>query len=198
MGSFLAGDIYQKTEFDATIDLTGMVNDLGNTKKRIDFDSDNQNNCNNSNGKNSFLSEKKNSSRNLRADASAKSTPCITMICDNDSRGDINVGKSPSSQSHSFNPTEYTMSRNKGLDIGDGFTRGNTGVLREKGTRRTRVSQCKNLRAFILGFENNWLLKHGVAAKVFYISFCDVLYFMLCYFMLCHVMLYYVILCYVM
>ena len=50
-------------------------------------------------------------------------------------------------------------------DIGDNFAKSAT-VVREKGTRRLRVSQCKNLRGFILGFENSWLLKYGVAVKV--------------------------------
>lgn len=50
-------------------------------------------------------------------------------------------------------------------DFGDAFTKSTT-VLREKGTRRARVSQCKNLRGFIMGFENDWLLKRGVAVKV--------------------------------
>ena len=50
-------------------------------------------------------------------------------------------------------------------DFGDVFTKSTT-VLREKGTRRARVSQCKNLRGFIMGFENDWLVKRGVAVKV--------------------------------
>ena len=50
-------------------------------------------------------------------------------------------------------------------DIGDNFAK-SASVVREKGTRRLRVSQCKNLRGFILGFENSWLLKYGVAVKV--------------------------------
>ena len=177
VGTFLAGDIYQKADFDATIDLNGMTIELGSAKKKIDFDNDqNNNNTTNKNNhaeKYSNGADKKNSSRGSRGDASTKSTSFVTMVCDNDnghgnSNGIDTVGKkSPASPSHSYNFSEYTEGKSKSLDIGDGFSKLKSGVLREKGTRRTRVSQCKNLRGFILGFENSWLLKHGVAAKVF-------------------------------
>ena len=179
VGTFLAGDIYQKADFDATIDLNGMTIELGSAKKKIDFDNDqNSNNTTNKNNhaeKYSNGADKKNSSRGSRGDASTKSTSFVTMVCDNDNgngNGIDTIGKkSPASPSHSYNFAEYTEGKSKSLDIGDGFLKSKSGVLREKGTRRTRVSQCKNLRGFILGFENNWLLKHGVAAKVFIHSF---------------------------
>ena len=181
MGTFLSGDVYQKADFDATIDLNGIIIELGSAKKKIDFDNDQS--SNNSNSKSSHAekynnsADKKNNSRGSRGDAGTKSTSFVTMMCDNDNgnsngngngNGNESVGKrSPASPSHSYTFAEYTEGKSKTLDIGDGFSKSKSGVLREKGTRRTRVSQCKNLRGFILGFENSWLLKHGVAAKVF-------------------------------
>ena len=103
------------------------------------------------------------------------STPVVTMLCDDVRDNQTSTSTSTSNKSLSLSQTfnlsqtlllsDYSDSRNKSEDIGDTFSRTNS-VSREKVSRRTRVSQCKNLRGFILGFENNWLLKYGVVAKV--------------------------------
>ena len=88
------------------------------------------------------------------------------MVCDTDA-GENGRSRVPASGKGVL--SDYLRDRVEmkgGLpDFGDVFTKSTT-VLREKGTRRARVSQCKNLRGFIMGFENDWLLKRGVAVKV--------------------------------
>lgn len=214
MSSFLSGEIIQKNEFDATLDLTesrldrkikkietdaeyknmgngnnnGMGNgsmgngsmgngSMGNGHMGSNGMNNNGNMSNNNNSNNSNLSDNKNGPH--KDDNKQFNSNNSTMSCENEMR-DLGIstqdpGSKGSESSHtttsqskqtqpSMSYSEYTDSRNN-IDIGDSFTKSNS-VIREKGSRRTRVSQCKNLRGFILNFENNWLLRHGVPVKV--------------------------------
>ena len=96
-------------------------------------------------------------------------SPVISpMVCDDAQNVNQNQGSRvfPSKGSLS----DY-LGENRGFnrpivpEIGESFFR-STSVVREKGTRRARVTQCKNLRGFILGFERSWNNKHGEPVKV--------------------------------
>jgi hypothetical protein len=102
--------------------------------------------------------------KNLPPVLQINTTPSA-MVCDTDG-GENGRSRVPGGKGALSDYLRDRVDMKGGIpDFGDAFTKSTT-VLREKGTRRARVSQCKNLRGFIMGFENDWLLKRGVAVKV--------------------------------
>jgi hypothetical protein len=93
-----------------------------------------------------------------------KTTPSA-MVCDTDGNAGSRIPLGGTGALSDYIGDSRGYIKGAVPDIGDNFAKSAT-VVREKGTRRLRVSQCKNLRGFILGFENSWLLKYGVAVKV--------------------------------
>ena len=94
-------------------------------------------------------------------------SPVISpMVCD-----DVQIPNQGSRVFTSKGSLSDYLGENRGFnrttvpEIGESFFR-SPSVVREKGTRRARVTQCKNLRGFILGFERSWNAKHGEPVKV--------------------------------